>query len=306
MNVIHFDSKMSEQARRQRLYEGEIFVFSPTPSTLALSDYARERVGEAFGGLDPQTAQFEMPVEDYVGIIGPLKTNFYHDARSHELLLGIVSAFSCDLQETYFDVPKLRMVTHGGYLTSGMGYAHPPHRDTWYGSPFSQINWWMPVYDLASENSLALHGEYWSRPVKNNSQSFNYFDWNRARKTVAQHVKTDTRLQPHPEESVEMESQTRVVCPAGGIILFSGAQLHSTVPNTAGVARFSIDFRTVHAGDLAAKRGALNVDSFPPASNLRDFRRGSDLSSLPPDVIAQHEEAGVAAGREEDFVFQPA
>ena len=305
MNVIHFDSKMSEQSRRDRLYEGDIFVFSPTHSTNALSEFARERATEAFGGADPQTAQFNMPVEEYVNIIGPLKTNFYHDPHSHELLLNIVSSFGCDLNETYFDVPKLRMVTHGGYLTSGMGYAHPPHRDTWYGSPSSQINWWMPVYDLASENSLAFHSDYWSRPVKNNSRDFNYFDWNRERKTVAQHVRNDTRLQPRPDESVDMEAQTRIVCPAGGIILFSGSQLHSTVPNTAGVARFSVDFRTVHVGDLVERRGALNVDSFPPASNLRDFRRGSDLSRLSFELIAQYEAAGVAEGREEDFVFQP-
>jgi hypothetical protein len=305
MNVLHFDSKLSEQARRERLYGGEVFVFSPTPSTVALSEYGRNRVTGAFGGIEPEIAQFEMPVEDYVKIIGPLKTDFYHDPHSHELLLGVVAEFGCDLGETYFDVPKIRMVTHGGYLTSGMGYAHPPHRDTWYGSPISQINWWMPIYDLVSENSLAIHFDYWTRPVNNNSREFNYFDWNRERKTVAQHVKNDTRLQPHPEESVEMENQTRVICPAGGIILFSGAQLHSTVPNTAGVARFSIDFRTVHAGDVAAKRGAINVDSFPPATNLRDFRRGSDLSRLPLDLVEQYEEAGVAEGREEDFVFQP-
>ncbi|MGW4247338.1 hypothetical protein ACWELQ_33145, partial [Nocardia sp. NPDC004722] len=31
------------------------------------------------------------------------------------------------------------------------------------------------------------------------------------------------------------------------------------LPNTSGVTRFSIDFRTVHLGDVTAVRGARNV-----------------------------------------------
>ena len=49
--------------------------------------------------------------------------------------------------------------------------------------------------------------------------------------------------------------------PPGGLILFSGAQLHETVPNTTDLARYSIDFRTVHLDDVIAHRGAPNVDS---------------------------------------------
>ena len=44
-------------------------------------------------------------------------------------------------------------------------------------------------------------------------------------------------------------------------MLFSAAQLHSTVPNSSGLTRYSIDFRTVHLDDVWNKRGALNIDS---------------------------------------------
>ena len=81
-------------------------------------------------------------------------------------------------------------------------------------------------------------------------------EWNKDnRKNAAKHIKTDTRDQPRPEEPVELDPQTRLVCKVGGIILFSGSQLHSTVPNSAGRARFSIDFRTVHLDDVAARNG---------------------------------------------------
>jgi hypothetical protein len=40
---------VSDQLRRQRIYEGQIFVFTPRPSTIALCDFARELIEEAFG-----------------------------------------------------------------------------------------------------------------------------------------------------------------------------------------------------------------------------------------------------------------
>ena len=62
--------------------------------------------------------------------------------------------------------------------------------------------------------------------------------------------KADTRVQPHAEEPMELDPQIRVVCQVGGAYLFSAAHLHSTVPNTSSVTRFSIDFRTVHLDDV--------------------------------------------------------
>ena len=65
--------------------------------------------------------------------------------------------FGCDPEKTYFDVPRLRTATRGGYLTTGIAYAFHPHRDTWYSAPFNQINWWMPVYDIEPNNAMAFH-----------------------------------------------------------------------------------------------------------------------------------------------------
>ena len=79
--------------------------------------------------------------------------------------------------------------------------------------------------------------------VRNGSRRYDYDEWNRtSRYSAAQHIKSDTRDQPKPEEPVELDPQVRVVPEAGGVLLFSGNQLHSTVPNTSGRTRFSIDF----------------------------------------------------------------
>ena len=96
---------------------------------------------------------------------------------------------------------------------------------------------------------MAFHPRYWSQAVKNGSRSYNYAEWNRtSRFQAAQLIKSDTRVQPKAEEPLELDPQTRVVTPVGGILLFSAAQMHSTVPNSTGRTRFSIDFRTVHKG----------------------------------------------------------
>ena len=306
MNTVYFNSHVNDQRRRQLLFDGQLFVFSRTKSSAALCDFAREMIEEAFGPLDPRTAQYSLPVDEFVKIAGPLKPRFIHHPTSKKLLVEILAEFGCDLEETYFDVPKLRVVTHGGYLTSGVGYALHPHRDTWYSSSFSQVHWWLPIYDIESESSLAFHPRYWNQPVRNDSSGFNYYDWNRERKTAATLVKEDKRFQPHSEDPIELDPQLRFVCETGGVVMFSAAHLHSTVPNTSGLTRFSIDFRTVHVGDLASRCGAPNIDSSPSGTNLRDFMRCTDYSSLPAQVIGQYENPDAIQGREDDLVFRPA
>lgn len=297
MNTVYLDSKDTDVVRRQRLYSGQLFVFSPRPSTVALCEFAKSMIQDAFGPVDPLDAQYSMPVEQYVAIVSPLKPKFIHHPETRQLLRNVVAEFGCDLDETFVDVPRLRMVTSDGYLTSGVGYAHHLHRDTWYSAPMAQLNWWLPIYDFESESSMAFHPDYWSKRVKNGSADFNYYEWNSVgRKDAAQHIKSDTRKQPKAEEPMNLEPQIRVVCPPGGVILFSAAHMHSTVPNTSGRARYSIDFRTVNLADLRAGNAAPNIDSEPAGTSLRDFVRGSDAAPMPVDVVQRYDNVPAAEG----------
>jgi hypothetical protein len=121
---------------------------------------------------------------------------------------------------------------------------------------------------------MAFHPRYFANGVKNSSRIYNYARWNaESRQTAAQHIRTDTRPQPHAEEPLELVPDIRLVPPPGGLILFSGQQLHSTVENTSNRTRFSIDFRTVHVGDVRGRRGAPNA---------RLGVHGHDAARLPP------------------------
>jgi hypothetical protein len=181
---------------------------------------------------------------------------------------------------------------------TGIAYAWHAHRDTWYSAPPCQINWWIPIYEIESENCMAFHPRYWNQPVKNSSAGYNYYVWNKQYRgqSVVEMIKEDPRPLPRATEPMELNPQIRVICPPGGIIMLSGAQMHSSVPNTSGVTRFSIDFRTVHLDDVISRRGAPNIDAACTGTVMRDFLRGSDFSRLPEDIIALYDDGTGDAG----------
>jgi hypothetical protein len=297
-NTIYYDLDISDDVRRQRLYDGQLFVYSARTHIVAFVSFAKSMIEDAFGGLDPRIAQKHMEVERYASLLGKLKPAFIHHPESKRHLRDILENLGCDLEKTYFDVPRMRSSTSDNYLTAGIAFAWHPHRDTWYSAPACQINWWLPIYEIESDNAMAFHPQYWSRPVKNSSAEYNYYSWNKLHRgeNVAKLIKEDPRPLPRATERMELEPQIRLICPVGGVILFSGAQMHSSVPNTTGVTRFSIDFRTIHLDDAATKRGAPNIDSACTGTTMRDYLCGTDLSRVPDDVIAMYNDGTETRG----------
>ncbi len=296
------DSPMEDAKRRAELYQGSIFVYSPSPSVLKLCDFARELIETAFQPHDPRKIQDKIPVERCVEILAELKPKFIHHPRSKDLIKAILTERGCDPEKTYFDVPRLRTAFPSDYLSSGIAYAFHPHRDTWYSAPGSQINWWMPVYDVCPDNIMAFHPRYFREAVPNSSETYNYYEWNRkGRQSAAANVKQDVRVQPRAQVPLDPDPQVRVVANVGGIMLFSAAQLHSTVPNTCGVTRYSIDFRTVHLDDVCNKSGAANIDSAATGTTMWDYIRATDFARLPEEAVALYYD-----GTEAEFTASPA
>lgn len=303
MTTLYTNPQTNDEFIRERMYDGDIFVLPPNDATHAFGDHARHMIAEAFGNIDPLTAQFEMSVEDYVKIVAPLKPRFIHHPETRKLIQKVVESFGAELDKTYLDVPRLRMVTSDAYLTTGVGFAHHAHRDTWYAAPMQQLNWWMPLYPITRENTLAFHPHYWNTPIKNGSPNFDYYEWNALRANVAKFTGNDTRFQPKAEEELPMlEPELRTVCEPDGIVLFSGAHLHSTVPNTSGYTRYSIDFRTVNIDDVINQRSAPNLDSHPKGIALRDFVHGRTFEDISESIVEIYEPVKPTHGL---LVFKP-
>ena len=156
-----------------------------------------------------------------VEILKDLKPRFIHHPESKRFLHLILAERGCDPEDIYFDVPRLRSSTSDGYLTSGIAYAWHPHRDTWYSAPRTQLNWWIPIYPIQSGNGMCFYFDYFDRNVPNNSDCYNYQEWNQKfRFAAADQVKRDERPLPQPHDNIPSSHSTTLVTPVGGLVIF--------------------------------------------------------------------------------------
>jgi hypothetical protein len=278
---LSLDASYEDAQRREAIFGGEFALFSATAELRALGAFARTLIAERFGPRDPRHAQHEMTVEEFVAIVGPLKSTFTNHPRTKELVRDFLKASGHDLDRTYFDVPRLRVVSAREYLTAGVGYTYKAHRDTWYAGPQSQVNWWAPLYDLEPSQSLVFYPGYFDRAIENSSEAFDYEDWKQnGRKAAATQIAADTRKHPLPLSTLDERDELRIVMRADQAIAFSAAQLHATAPNTSEATRFSIDFRTVNLDDVQSGRQAKNIDSRSTGTTLGDFLRAADFAPI--------------------------
>jgi hypothetical protein len=300
--VISTESNLNDNERRQRLYVGEVFCIPPREAVKALTNFAYEMIVDAFGSNDPLTAHRRLPGADYVGILKELKPAFTHHPKSKKLLLDILVDLGADPTKTYFDVPKLRVVPPPAYLSAGLGYNYKAHRDTWYSAPQCQNNWWTPIAGNSATTGMQFHPDFWQRPAPNTSDGFDAYEWNRtSRRDAAIYVRDDPR--PHPTLSGgDPGTLLRVVGEPASLLSFSGAQLHSTVPNETDTARLSIDFRTVHLDDLVGRAGPSNIDSQSTGTSVRDYLRADTQEPLPQGVIDLY---ALNGSRDGVLVFDP-
>ena len=210
----------------------------------------------------------------------------------------IVNALGADPGEVHADVPKLRTAFPEGGLNTGIAYAFQAHRDTWYAAPRAQVNWWLPVWPVEANNIMEFYPRWFGREIPNNSGDYNYYVANAWRG----HIKDfsggkDTRVHPAPTQDLGAdEPRLTLVPPVGGVMLFSGDQLHASIPNTSAATRYSIDFRTVHVADVRSGQGAPVADVRCTGTALRDFRRLSDLADFTEDEVAPYDTPGTDAG----------
>src|SRR5262249_54247312 len=201
--------------------------------------HASAMIAEAYAPHEPEKAQFAISVEEFVARTGPLKTRFTNDMRTKELVRHLLSDFGCNLHETYFDVPRLRVVPSDGFLTAGVSYAYKAHRDTWYASPRFQLNYWMPVFPIVPGRAMSFFPAYFTKQLPNSSSCFDYDEWSTyGRKQAVNQIKEDTRKPPLPLEPVDVSSELRIAGNKGEMIIFSTSHLHATAPNQSGLTRF--------------------------------------------------------------------
>jgi hypothetical protein len=303
VTAIWFNRAEKDEERRARLYAGEIFVYDRVPAVGKFALFSRGLIEEALAPHDPRHVHEILSPEELAPLLGKLKPAFTHHPESKRLVAKILEELGVDLDDCHADVPKLRTAYPTGHLTKGIAYAFPWHRDTWYGGPLAQINWWLPIYPLAANNCMAFDPRNFSNAVKNDSERFNYYVRNVERKDVTQFVKEDPRIQPSALALDSDEPEFRLLPEVGGIIVFSAAQLHTTITSADCLSRYSIDFRTVSRSDIENDRSAANIDTRCIGTALRDFHRVGDGEAMPEELARKLDPVGPATG--EVAVFKP-
>lgn len=282
---------------RRHVLSGDIVVFPPTPGSRALAEWTRKSLEAAFAPCDPRLAQKELNVDRYIEILAAVKPTFVHAEESWEHVVHFLTDVGLGTDDVYLDVPRVRLSPSGDYLSVGVAHRQPPHRDTWWGSPFQQMNFWGPVYPMTPENGLVFYPSYFERELPNSSDEFNLYEWNVGGRAAAakQKGKTDTRGIPVPMGEVD-EPGLSISLPVGGIVCFSGAHLHATRPHATGMSRASVDFRAISALDVEANTGPANIDSRQLGTALRDFLQLRSRASLSADLIDRFDNTELPEG----------
>jgi hypothetical protein len=269
---------LEDGQRRESIYDGDLLVFKKVPPMEELCAFTDALIREVFGTTDPVRAQFELDREKYLSRVETLQMRFRKDARAKDLFLAALGYVGVDLRRTFWDWLYLRVSPHGeehsGRRTAKLGF----HRDTWSSNVYAQTNWWAPIYSISPGRTIAFYGEYWGKPLKNTSANWNLEEIRSGRSSAP--------LVPEPTETVNTASELRPVIEPGDLLCFSGAHLHASVPNSTGVARFSVEVRTVDARDAAEDgRGAPNVDGEASRVAKDWFRHVVDGTPLTAVVV---------------------
>jgi hypothetical protein len=284
--IIYTDPALPRELVRAELFRGNLVLRSDIVAVARLVEHARSWLRDLFSPHDPERVhEFYTPTE-LASLLGKWKPEFIHDERSKQLVEALIEETGFDPAQTYYDLPKPRTSFPVGHLNTGVAFVFPWHRDVWYSAPAQQINWWLPVFAVTPENAMSFDPAKFDTAVENDSDRFDYYANNAARASTAAQV--DREVQARPGAHAHHAAHALTVIPApGSVLLFSGAQLHTSIPNTSGRSRYSIDFRTVDADDLVSGRGAPLVDVSCTGTAIRDFRRVSDRASFDEALVVE-------------------
>jgi len=274
MSVLRVVSgALEDGTRRESVYGGDLLVFKKVPLMEEFCAFADALIREVFRTGDPVRAQFELCRDEYLSKVEALQKRFRKDDAARELFLAALGHVGVDLRRTFWDRLYLRVSPHGEEYSSRRTAKLGFHRDTWASNVYAQTNWWAPIYPISPGRTMAFYGEYWEKPLKNTSGEWDLEEIRAGRSSAP--------VVPEPTETVDTTSELRPVIEPGDLLCFSGAHLHASVPNTTGVARFSVEVRTADAEDAADGRGAPNVDGEAPRVASGWFHHVGDGTPLP-------------------------
>jgi len=125
---------MSDDERRERSTQADIFIFSATVHSRASSALLK-RCWSLPLPARPRYIHEYMTPEEVAAVLAKLKPQFIHHPECKKLIQRSCASMVSDLDKLYFDVRVCaRPIRATSYL--GHPYAFHHHRDMWYSAPF--------------------------------------------------------------------------------------------------------------------------------------------------------------------------
>src|ERR1700677_71966 len=195
MNII-IDPKVSGEELRRQLYAGNLIILTHLRALENFVDYTREQLIDLFRPYEPEHVHEHIDPAEMARILGGWKPRFIHSDTSKKLVREIIQEAGFPAEQTHYDLPKPRTSFPQGHLTTGVAFAFPWHRDTWYSAPAQQINWWLPVFPVRETNAMSFDLANFARAVPNTSADFDYYRNNVQRFSTAKSVGREAQARP--------------------------------------------------------------------------------------------------------------
>ncbi len=234
------------------IFKGKIISFSEYPSLLRIRDIFTSYFFSIF------KMKFDVSLLKSFIIKNPADENklvYLQDKiRNCKLIRTSLMVFfkeiNLNLKDLYIDEITLRYSPKEGHFPSGKLKPTNAHRDTWASNIFHQINWWIPMHSVFSDNSIYIIPRYFKRKVDNNSKNWAFKKY----KTTPGYPSvptTDANFESHEKLNVELDSHE--------MLCFSGNHIHGS--NVGRQLRFNIETRTVSSNDPKNFKIPMNIDS---------------------------------------------
>lgn len=268
----------TNQQLRQALYGGAIALLDPTAASASLIEAVNALLADTFPEVDdPRDAAAALGDERHFERIGAVRKILFCDPDYHRRVVAVAAALGFDPGRVAFDPIRLRVVGHRGAANPRARAVYAPHRDTWYAHSQAAIAWWIPLHDVAQDQTFVFYPERFDVPVANDSERFIYQRWvERGWDLKIGWQRRDAGLEAHYPGALggdDWGPSTGFAARAGQNLLFAGAHFHQTRDHAAGRTRFSLDFRLIDLDDHEAGIGAPNVDNRSRGSAVIDYVR---------------------------------
>ena len=224
-------------SNRIKAYTGNVLVLSQPHSLNNLRLIIENIIKESLHIEDLSKTHELLPVD----IFNTRVQDAYDRVKSSSLIPSCISALLADLSlepdKVLWEWPSFRIFFPKGLMENGLyrggSTRHlDAHRDTWYGSPQHQLNFWGPISPLEPNQSLHIYPSLFYKKICNSSFA----------RDIWLH-RVGLSLTPLLQEPIPIKNSISPALSLGDFLCFSGHQLHSSPRPSTQLTRVSLEFR---------------------------------------------------------------